>query len=111
MRLTRRQLCTGAAAGLAVAPLSVFAHDGPHAGPVIIRDFVFEPEVMTIRAGTVVEWTNGDFAPHTATADDGSWDTGELAKGDTGKVLFDRKGEFGYFCAFHPHMKGRVVVT
>ena len=47
-----------------------------------IADFKFDPETMTVEAGTEVTWTNSDDAPHTATADDSSFDTGDLDKGD-----------------------------
>jgi plastocyanin len=58
-----------------------------------------------------VTWTNQDFAPHTATADDGSFDTGRLDQGETGSVTFDQPGTYTYTCTFHPNMKGTVVVT
>ena len=42
------------------------------------RDFAYAPEDLTVPAGTEVTFTNSDDAPHTATADDGSFDTDTL---------------------------------
>ncbi|MEO1000591.1 MAG: hypothetical protein AAFW69_08335, partial [Pseudomonadota bacterium] len=57
-----------------------------------------------------VAWTNTDVVPHTATAGDGSWDTGALSRGEAGEVTFAVEGRFDYLCAFHPMMTGRIVV-
>ncbi|MGI8477693.1 MAG: plastocyanin/azurin family copper-binding protein, partial [Thermomicrobiales bacterium] len=48
---------------------------------VAIADFSFTPNALEVAAGTTVTWTNTDTVPHTATADDGSFDSGPLAKG------------------------------
>jgi plastocyanin len=78
---------------------------------VEIKDFAFTPPTITVPAGTTVTWTNHDAAPHTATADDKSFDTGRLEQGQSGGVTFDTPGTYTYTCTFHPTMKGTVVVT
>jgi plastocyanin len=75
-----------------------------------IADFAFDPETVTVDAGTKLTWTNDDEAPHTATADDGSFDTGTLKLDDTGAVAIDQPGTYTYYCRFHPFMKGTVEV-
>jgi plastocyanin len=75
-----------------------------------IADFEFDPDAVTVEAGTEVSWTNSDDAPHTATADDESFDTGDLDRGDSGRVTFDQPGTFSYYCRFHPFMKATVEV-
>jgi plastocyanin len=65
---------------------------------------------MNVTIGTTIKWTNGDSAPHTATAKDGSFDTGRLDKGDSGEITFNTTGSFEYKCSFHTSMEGRVVV-
>ena len=57
-----------------------------------------------------ITWTNTDFAPHTATAEDGAWDTGTLERDGRARITFDAPGDYPYFCAHHPHMKGTVTV-
>ena len=89
------------------------ADDGagrPSTDRVAIADFAFDPEAVTVDAGTKLSWTNDDEAPHTATADDGSFDTGTLKLDDTGAVALDQPGTYTYYCRFHPFMKGTVEV-
>ena len=75
-----------------------------------IADFKYDPETVTVDAGTEVTWTNSDDAAHTATADDSSFDTGDLDQGDSKSVTFDEPGTFTYYCRFHPFMKATVEV-
>jgi plastocyanin len=83
---------------------------GPSTDRVAIADFAFDPEAVAVDAGTKLTWTNDDEAPHTATADDGSFDTGTLTLDDTGVVALDQPGTYTYYCRFHPFMKGTVEV-
>jgi plastocyanin len=66
---------------------------------------------VTVSVGGTVEWSNSDAAPHTATAEDNSFDTGSLDKGDTAKVTFDEPGTIKYICTFHPFMNATVEVV
>ena len=76
-----------------------------------IVDFEFTPPEITVAAGTEVTFTNDDTSPHTATADDDSFDTGKLDDGgDSGSVKLDEPGSYSYFCEFHPTMKGTIEV-
>ena len=75
-----------------------------------IADFKYDPETVTVDAGTEVTWTNSDDAAHTATADDSSFDTGDLDQGDSNSVTFDEPEAFTYYCRFHPFMKATVEV-
>ena len=86
------------------------AGGGEGGDAVAIVDFAFDPDGLTVAAGTTVTFTNEDSATHTATADDDSFDTGDLAEGDSGEVTFDEAGEFSYFCDIHNYMKGTVTV-
>jgi len=75
-----------------------------------IKNFKYNGDDITIAVGDTVVWTNQDGAPHTATARDGSFDTGRLRKGKSGEITFNTAGTFEYFCKFHRRMEGRVVV-
>lgn len=78
---------------------------------VKIVDFEFTPPGITVAAGTEVTFTNDDTSPHTATADDDSFDTGKLDDGGgSGSVKLDQPGSYSYFCEFHPTMKGTIEV-
>ena len=77
---------------------------------VTIADFDYAPPSVTVAAGSAVEFTNTDSTNHTATADDMSFDTGDLGEGKSGTVTLAKPGTYTYFCRFHPFMKGTVVV-
>ncbi len=75
-----------------------------------IDDFAFSPDTATVAVGTTITWTNEQDFAHTVTADDGSFDSGDLATGDTFEHTFDSPGTFAYVCSIHPNMAGSVVV-
>ena len=77
---------------------------------VEIRDFVFVPAVLRVRPGDRITWINRDIAPHTVTAADESWDSGEMVQGAgyTHTVKAGRTDK--YFCGFHPSMTGRLDI-
>lgn len=78
---------------------------------VDIVEFTYQPDPVVVQAGGKVIWQNQDTAPHTATADDDSWDTGTIEKGKIGSETFKEPGTFTYFCEIHPTMKGTVEVV
>jgi LPXTG-motif cell wall-anchored protein len=78
---------------------------------VTIRDFEFDPKAITVSVGTTVTWTNQGPTAHTATADDGTFDTGNLVKGASGSYKFTKAGKYDYHCTPHPYMKATVTVT
>jgi plastocyanin len=41
---------------------------------------------------------------------DGIFDSGNIARGERFSITFGEPGEFEYYCAPHPWMKGRVIV-
>src|SRR3954452_7158765 len=78
---------------------------------VTIKDFKFGPASVSVNVGDTITWTNQDIAPHTATASDGSFDTGSLSQGKSGSHTFTKAGTFPYICSIHPTMKGTVTVA
>ena len=77
---------------------------------VAIPDFAFSPRTIEIRVGDTVRWTNRDSVAHSATAQNGSFDTGLLSDGESGSVRFTAAGTYRYICTPHPDMTGTVVV-
>ncbi len=77
---------------------------------VTISDFQFSPGTVTVNVGDTVTWSNNGPTGHSATANDGSFDTGILQKGSSGSHTFSQAGSFSYICTPHPFMKGTVVV-
>ncbi len=78
---------------------------------VEIVEFTYQPDPVVVQAGGKVIWQNQDTAPHTATADDGSFDTGTIEQGKIGSATFKEAGTFTYFCEIHPTMHGTVEVV
>ena len=49
-----------------------------------IYDFYYSPTGTSVRAGTAVQWINRGPSAHTATSDDGLWDSGSLSPPTSG---------------------------
>jgi plastocyanin len=75
-----------------------------------IVDFAFDPVTLRIQPGATVRWRNDGAAPHTVTADDGSFDSGLIAAGASFERTFSDTGTFAFLCTFHPEMVGTVEV-
>ena len=105
---TRRDVLQRVLALAGAAMVPGIASAGPTVHRIEIKRFKYDPAVLQVRAGDKIIWTNHDIAPHTATADDESWDTGELAKGDSAEVTVSADMFGSYFCRYHPHMKAKV---
>lgn len=78
---------------------------------VMIANFAFSPQTITVSAGDTVTWTNTDQAAHTVTANDGSFDSGLLSQGQSFSQTFSSPGTYSYICSIHPFMTGTVVVV
>jgi plastocyanin len=96
-----------AAGGNAPAP----SGDAVRSAKVQIVDFAYDPDPVTIEEGGKVIWQNEDSEPHTATAEDGSFDTGTLEEGKRGSESFKEPGTYAYICSIHPDMHGTVEVV
>jgi plastocyanin len=77
---------------------------------VHVRNFAFVPDKVTINAGQTVRFVQDDDTPHTVTAADKSFDSGNLDKGKTWTHTFAKAGTYAFACSYHPTMKGTVVV-
>ena len=97
-----------AGAGLAAALPSSAAEQAAVA--VAIDNFTFNPQRITVKAGTTVTWTNNDDIPHAVAASDRSFKSKVLDAGDSYAFTFVTPGNYQYFCSLHPHMTGTIVV-
>lgn len=93
---------------LAVGTAGVAA---PQPVTIKIDNFTFGPAEVSVPAGTVVTWVNGDDIPHSVVSVDKSFRSKPLDTGDSFSQTFATPGTFNYFCGLHPHMTGRVIVT
>jgi quinohemoprotein ethanol dehydrogenase len=74
------------------------------------NEYAFLPYRSKVAPGTKVTWTNNGKETHNATAQDGSWTTGELAPGQSATVTFATPGSFTYLDKDHPWAYGQVNV-
>jgi plastocyanin len=77
---------------------------------VEIGNNTFNPAQLHVAPGTTVTFVNNDTVPHTATADNGAFDTKELPPGYSMDVFLEGEGTVPYHCELHPEMKGTIVV-
>lgn len=113
----------------ALAPLqpAVAGHVGddhagaePSAGGAIVgvddsgwdaEHWKWAPEQVEIAVGETVTWDmTGAKMAHSATAEDGSWDSGYVQEGDKWSRRFETPGQYRYYCYPHPWKKGVVLV-
>ncbi|MDA4848161.1 plastocyanin/azurin family copper-binding protein [Hoeflea poritis] len=109
--VSRRTVVLGAAASAVVPALQTLSAQPKRTHDIAIKAFRFEPEHMRVRIGDTIRWTNHDLAPHTATSDRSDWGTETLAQGQSGEIVVTEGMQTGYFCAFHPHMKGAFEIA
>jgi plastocyanin len=96
-------LFVGSDQGAAAAPKPVTHR-------LTIEAMTFTPELLTVKVGDTIVWTNKDPFPHTVTSAAGGFDSHEIAPEASFTYKAVKKGEFPYTCTFHPTMKGRLRV-
>ena len=77
---------------------------------VVVKNFMFSPMSLTIKAGSTVTWKNLDGEPHTIVNDAGLFRSSALDQNDTYKFRFDKPGVYKIFCGIHPNMKATITV-
>ena len=104
----------GAAVGSVLAGGVLFARaqaPSAAAAAVGIDNFTFNPQTVTVKAGTAVTWTNRDDIPHgIASANNAFTRSQALDTDDSYAFTFTTPGTYQYFCYIHPHMTGTIVV-
>jgi plastocyanin len=77
---------------------------------ITIAGFAFSG-VTEVAVGSTVTITNTDSSTHTWSSDDGAFDSGSIAPGESFEFTFTQAGTFAYHCNFHPSMTGSIIVT
>jgi plastocyanin len=77
---------------------------------VVIDSMRFEPARLTVNVGDEIEWFNHDPFPHTVTAQDGEFDSGEIGPGRSWHYLATTPGVITYACGLHPAMAAELRV-
>lgn len=76
---------------------------------IYMKNGAFSDRYLFILLGTTVTWINNDNMPHTVTADNESFDSGDIQPGASFSYTFTALGQFSYHCRYHP-MKAMVIV-
>src|SRR5918998_4291636 len=104
----------GGAAGGGGNPLTILAGSSIQGSPD------YDPDELTVTAGSEVTVTNDDTLPHTVTSGTGptdpnsaqSFDTSLINGGESATLSLAQvsAGQYGYYCLVHPYMTGSIVV-
>lgn len=81
---------------------------------VNIQGNSFVDGTKTIQKGDAVRWTQKDSNTHTVTANDGSFDSGNMipvGPTSTFSHTFSTVGEFPYYCEVHTSMTAKITVV
>jgi plastocyanin len=77
-----------------------------------IKDFMFNPQTITVKSGDKITWINKDEEPHTVVS------VGKKFQRSSGldtdqeySITAGAPGTYEYFCSVHPKMTGMIVVT
>jgi plastocyanin len=100
-------ILTTVSLGATIAPTAAAAPEGAE---VTIKDFMFAPTNVKVKAGTSVTWTNKDDEPHTVVSDTGAFRSGALDTNENFSFRFDKPGTYHFVCSIHPKMIGTITV-
>jgi plastocyanin len=86
------------------------AAETPAATKIVVKDFMFLPTPLTVKAGSTVTWTNMDDEPHAVVSDTGLFKSGGMDTNESFSFKFDKPGTYHFTCSIHPRMVGTIVV-
>jgi len=71
----------------------------------------YSPDSVTVltEVNNTITWVNNDNAPHTVTADDGSFNSGNISPGQSFGFTFTTAGTYKYHCVYHPWMTATII--
>ena len=79
---------------------------------VIIRDYTFEPDTLTVPVGATVTWVNHDDEAHAVESKDKGFPSSKLLeRGGKYSYTFTAPGTYKYLCSVHSFMMGKIIVT
>ena len=80
------------------------------ANQVVIDNFTFAPQTVTVPAGAKIVWVNHDDIPHNVVSTDQKFKSKALDTNDQFSFTFNEPGTYQYFCGLHPRMTGKIIV-
>ncbi|WP_169708804.1 cupredoxin domain-containing protein [Trinickia terrae] len=108
----RRAFALSVGSGMLLAALvtGLPAAQAQEPNEIVIKNFMFSPMSLTVKAGTTVTWKNMDGEPHSIVNDAGVFHSTALDENDTYRFKFDKPGVYKVFCGIHPYMKATITV-
>jgi plastocyanin len=110
MRATMIAGALGALVGAMLAAGVLLADAQNQIRAVAIDNFTFNPQTVTVKAGTTITWTNKDDIPHAIAAVGKQFKSKVMDTDNSYSFTFTTQGSYAYFCSLHPHMTGTIVV-
>lgn len=80
------------------------------ANKILIQEFMFMPNPLTVKAGSTVTWVNMDDEPHTVVSNTAMFRSGALDTKESFSFKFTQPGTYHFTCSIHPRMVGIIVV-
>jgi plastocyanin len=85
--------------------------EGTKKKQIVIKDFHFSPETLTVRSGEKITWINRDEEPHTVVSVEKQFKKSSALDTDQEfTITAGAPGTYTYFCSVHPKMTGTIVV-
>jgi plastocyanin len=109
--LARRGVLRLALGGGGVLLIAARPAQAEEAVEVKIDNFAFSPNLVRLKKGTNVTWTNHDDIPHSIVLQALQVRSHPMDTDGSFSYRFEKPGVFNYICGLHPHMKGQVVVA
>ena len=78
---------------------------------IVIKDFHFSPETLTVKSGEKVTWIDRNEEPHTVVSVEKQFKKSSALDTDQEfTITAGAPGTYTYFCSVHPKMTGTIVV-
>lgn len=108
-----RHRSTMLAASVAVLWLAAWTQSTaatPETATILVKNLMFMPASLTVKAGSTVTWANEDNEPHTVVSDTGLFRSAAMDTDESFSFKFDMPGTYHFICSIHPSMVGTIVV-
>jgi plastocyanin len=100
----------GVAALWGIALCAPSTADTPDPNRILVKDFMFMPNTLSVKAGSTVTWANMDDEPHAVVSNTGLFRSGAMDTNESFSFKFDTPGTYHFTCSIHPRMVGTIVV-
>ena len=88
------------------------AVDGTKKNQIVIKDFHFNPQTITVKSGEKLTWINRDEEPHTVVSVEKQFKKSSALDTDQEfTITAGAPGTYTYFCSVHPKMTGTIIVV